>query len=138
MHPNSLFGVRSGWSMIDRFAWQHVSRTLHRGSIGEYRSIGRIQWTRRKRALPFLPSPSGNGRVTARDRASDTNDRRNAREWKSRGRQSPRNVIESWTRFTSTFQGNQRVTSRRQLRLRLAFVAYHITLLFKENLHLER
>lgn len=113
------------------FLGRHIAWVL--ASIGV---LGRIQWTRGKRAaLPFLPSPPGNGRVTAHDRASDTNDRRNAREWKSRGRQSPRNVIESWTRFTSTFQGNQRVASRRQLRLHLAFVAYHISI-FEENLYL--
>lgn len=37
MHQARSSGCDRGWSMIDQFTWQHVSRTSHRASIGKYR-----------------------------------------------------------------------------------------------------
>lgn len=94
--------IHREWSMINRSVWQHVTRTLYRI---EYRQARRIQWTRRKRATrSFLPAVAfwNESRLTVVPRTYKRSTKRRRSE--SQGdRQSQRNVIESWTRFTSAF-----------------------------------
>jgi hypothetical protein len=93
---DSIFGVWSG--VIDDRATRVTARfqdaAAREDSMNPKETSGTL--------FPSCPR-SWNGRVTARDRVVDANDRR---KWKSRDRQCRRrNVIESWTRFTGRVSG---------------------------------